>query len=191
MRRLLLLLPLLAFPSLTQAETDAALELSALAFPWGPGSALGATVSGDHLYGSLEARGAWGGSWFSRVTGGVDAFSSDKLDLTAGAFFGGASSWPDELSWGSPMVGYELGLGLGIGPVKGRYRHIHGLRPASDALTWGCETCPSGPWYEEQFRLSVALGTKLSLFGELLLQDPCRYDTDTYAAYGLGAVLAL
>lgn len=130
-----------------------------------------------------------GGSWFSRLTGGVDAFSSDKLDLIAGAFVGGASSWPEGLAWGSPMVGYELGLGLGIGPIKGRYRHIHGLRPASEALTWGCETCPSGPWYEEQFRLSVDVATKLSLFGELLLQDPCRYDTDTYKAYGLGAVV--
>jgi hypothetical protein len=188
MLRSLLPIALLALP--TTALADASVELSALAYPWGPGTGLGASLTSDHLYGSLEARGAWGGSWFSRVTGGVDAFSSDKLDLYAGAFVGGAASWPDGMTWGSALVGYELGLGLGAGPIKARYRHIHGLRPASDAMTWGCETCPAGPWYEEQFRLSASVIPKLSVFGEVLLQDPCRYDTASYKAYGLGAVLA-
>jgi hypothetical protein len=187
-RRLLLSLPILALPSLAQAS--ASLEMSALAYPWGPGTALAAGISKDHLYASLEARGAWGGSWFSRTTGGVDAFSSDKLDLFAGAFVGGAASWPEGMSWGSALVGYELGLGLGAGPVKARYRHIHGLRPASQAMSWGCETCPTGPWYEEQFRLSAEVLPKLGVFGEVLLQDPCRYDSESYRAYGLGATVA-
>ena len=187
-RRLLMTLSLLALPSL--AHADASLEMSALAFPWGPGTALGGSMTSDHLYGSLEARGAWGGSWFSRATGGVDAFSSDKLDLFAGVFVGGAAAWPDGLAWGSALVGYELGLGLGAGPVKARYRHIHGLRPAGEALSWGCETCPAGPWYEEQFRLTAQVAPKVSVFGEVLLQDPCRYDTESYQAYGLGGVLA-
>jgi hypothetical protein len=186
MRRLILL-SLLVFPS--AAFADASVEMSALAYPWGPGTALGASVSSDHFYGSLEARGAWGGSWFSRVTGGVDAFESDRLDLFAGAFVGGAADWPGTVAWGSALVGYELGLGLGAGPVKARYRHIHGLRPATQALMWGCETCPAGPWYEEQFRLSLQVAPKLEAFGEVLWQDPCRYDTDTYRAYGLGASL--
>jgi len=188
-RRLLLSLSLLALPTL--AHADATLEMSAMAYPWGPGTALGAGLSSDHLYGSLEARGAWGGSWFSRMTGGVDAFSSDKLDLFAGGFVGGAAAWPEGMAWGSALVGYELGLGLGAGPVKARYRHIHGLRPASEALSWGCETCPTGPWYEEQFRLSADVASKVTVFGEVLWQDPCRYDTDTYRAYGLGAVVSL
>ena len=188
MPRFLLLLPLLALP--LTAHADASVEMSALAFPWGPGTGMGASLTSDHLYGSLDARGAWGGSWFSRATGGVDAFSSDKLDLFAGAFVGGAAAWPEGMTWGSALVGYELGIGLGAGPVKARYRHIHGMRPAGDALNWGCETCPAGPWYEEQFRLSAKVVPKLSIFGEVLLQDPCRYDTTSYTAYGLGAVLA-
>jgi hypothetical protein len=102
MLRSLLPLALLALP--TTALADASVELSALAYPWGPGTGLGASLTSDHLYGSLEARGAWGGSWFSRVTGGVDAFSSDKLDLYAGAFVGGAASWPNGMTWGSALV---------------------------------------------------------------------------------------
>jgi hypothetical protein len=151
---------------------------------------MGAGLHGDHFYGNMEARGAWGGSWFSRVTGGVDAFSSDNLDLYAGGFVGGAASWPEGMAWGSALVGYELGLGVGAGPVKLRYRHIHGMRPASEAMSWGCETCPTGPWYEEQFRLTAKVLPKISAFGEVLLQDPCRYDSETYRAYGLGAVMA-
>jgi hypothetical protein len=188
MRALLLTLPLLALPSL--AHAGASVEMSALAYPWGPGTAMGAGLHGDHFYGNMEARGAWGGSWFSRVTGGVDAFSSDNLDLYAGGFVGGAASWPEGMAWGSALVGYELGLGVGAGPVKLRYRHIHGMRPASEAMSWGCETCPTGPWYEEQFRLTAKVLPKISAFGEVLLQDPCRYDSETYRAYGLGAVMA-
>jgi hypothetical protein len=162
-------------------------EVAAQVYPWGPGTSLAGTLAGNHLFAGLEARGAWGGAWWSRVSGGVDVFSSEKLDLTAAVFAGGASSWPAGATWGAPMVGYEVGLGLGVGPVKGRYRHLHGLRPASEALTWGCETCPAGPWYEDQFRLSVDVAKRVALFGEVLLQDPCRYDTDLYTAWGLGA----
>ncbi len=173
------------------SAADATIEASAQAYPWGPGTGLGGRLQADHPFVSLETRGAWGGSWSTRVTGGVDLFSSDKLDLSAGAFLGGASSWPEDLHWGAPMLGYELGLGLGVGAVKARYRHVHGQRARADALTWACEDCPAGPWLEEQFRLSVDVGERVSVFGELLLQDPCRYDTDSYRAYGLGAVVGL
>ncbi|MFH1464146.1 MAG: hypothetical protein ABIO70_07155 [Pseudomonadota bacterium] len=169
------------------AHATGSVEAAALVYPWGPGTTIGGAVSGDHLFAALDARGAWGGAWYARVIGGADVFSSDKLDLTAAAFVGGASAWPYAESRGAPMIGYEVGLGLGVGPVKGRYRHLHGLRPASEALTWGCETCPRGPWYEDQFRLQVKVSPKVSVFGDLLLEDPCRYDeTDLYAAWGLG-----
>ena len=175
----------LLIPTTTLAKGS--VEVTALVYPWGPGTNLGGTVHGDHLFAALDARGAWGGAWYARVVGGADVFSSDKLDLTAAAFVGGASAWPYGATRGAPMIGYEVGLGLGVGPIKGRYRHLHGLRPASDTLAWGCETCPTGPWYEDQFRLSVRVAPRVALYADLLLEDPCRYDdSDLYAAWGLG-----
>lgn len=111
---------------------------------------------------AAEARSSFGGHWIGRGTVGIDLFgASETIDLTAGLFLGTTGSWvPVGTNAIDPTAGFELGVGLNVGPVRGRYRHADGFRgPLEYHLT------------ENEWRLGYEIG-RLQLFGQYVRFNP-------------------
>lgn len=177
----LLLASLLGSPT-ARAETDISLEAYGQQVAGdGPGVGLGLggrLNAGGPAFLSVDARGAVGGHWIGRGTVGLDIFGgSETIDFTAGLFLGTTGSWaPMGASVVDPTAGFELGLGLNVGPVRGRYRHADGFRgPLESRLT------------ENEWRLGFELG-RMQLFGQYVRFNP---GDDSARIGGLGAGASL
>jgi len=140
----------------------------------GPAVGLGARLHPTRAtFVVAEGRGAVGGHWIGRGTVGLDLLGASKtLDFTLGLFLGTTGSWaPIGMNTIDPTAGFELGLGLNVGPVRGRYRHADGFRgPLESRLT------------ENEWRLGAELG-RFQVFGQYI-----RFNLgDDQAIGGLGA----
>lgn len=162
------------------AETDLSLEAYGQQVVGdGPsvGLGLGARLQATRAtFVAAEGRGTPGGHWIGRGTVGLDLFGgSETIDLTAGLFLGTTGSWaPVGANVVDPTAGFELGLGLNLGPVRGRYRHADGFRgPLQSRLT------------ENEWRLGYELG-RVQLFGQYLRFNPGD-DSARIGGFGAGA----
>lgn len=177
----LLLTAALTSPS-ARAETDVTVEAYGQQVVGdGPGVGLGLAGrlnAGGPAFLAVEGRGAVGGHWIGRGTVGLDLFGgSETIDVTGGLFLGTTGSWaPLGASVVDPTAGIELGLGLNVGPVRGRYRHADGFRgPLEARLT------------ENEWRLGFEVG-RLQVFGQYVRFNP---GDDSQRIGGLGAGASL
>ena len=141
-----------------QAE-DVTAELLLQASPQdGLVSGFGARLEGDSAFFSVDGRGATGGSWIGRASGGVDVFGeSERFDLTLGLFLGTTGSWDDAAIAMAGTGGFEFGVGTAVGPLSLRYRHLDGFRgPLESRLT------------ENEFRLSFQMLNTINVFGQYI-----------------------
>ena len=171
-----------AFLHLSEARAEDSVTLEAYGQQMlgdGPGLGIGARFEpGKAAFLSAEARSVFGGHWIGRGTVGLDIFGgSETIDLTAGLFLGSTGTWvPMGLSTADPTAGFELGFGLNVGPVRGRYRHANGFRgPLEEHLT------------ENEWRLGFGFGDRLQVFGQYVRFNP----GDQEAIGGLGAGASL
>lgn len=141
------------------------------------GAGAGVGLDAGMLFANVEARSSMEGIWLGRATGGLDVFGgSEAIDATVGVFAGAGG-------WGSSTTeqvgatgGVELGLGGRLGVVHARFRHVQGLFGPMQAR-----------FHEEEFRLGVALGEDLEVFGQYVLTGP----EPVRSTGGFGAGLAL
>jgi hypothetical protein len=181
-------LPLLAgllFPLAAAADTS--VDGSLLATSCGP--AVGAAVRYQGEKGAfigVDGRATPGDGAIGRATAGLDVFPKSRFDLTFGAFLGGQGGRLDlagevdpPVVYVSPAVGFEFGLGLGIGPLRGRYRYIRGGRTAYE----------DGPtlFAENQWRLGLELPAGVLFYGEVIDAVNERDDDVRRIGAGLGA----
>lgn len=171
-------------PGLSAASLQG--EALVLAMPQGPATGIGIVAEGPlATFASGEMRGTWGGEWTGRATGGFDLLGSgENLDLTLGLFLGGHGNLM--ALQGLPAAGFELGLGVGIGPLKLRYRHIHGGAETEGDCAW-TERLTS--FAENELRLSYDLGRRWVVFGEVVDLTPSLDEPERQNAYGMGARL--
>jgi len=151
---------LLTFPAATRA--DVALDGTGLAMvDAGPATALGFRLLGERGgFLAVEGRTVFAEGWTGRGTVGLDLFGgSDAFDLTLGAFLGGHGTFGEPVVYVSPTVGFEFGLGLGIGPVRGRYRHVHGGSDVGSGL-YG--------FAENEWRLGFRLPGDVTVYGQVM-----------------------
>ncbi|MBN1336529.1 MAG: hypothetical protein JXB39_11260 [Deltaproteobacteria bacterium] len=144
------------------ARAEVAVEATGLAMVQaGPATALGVRLQGDKGgFLALEGRTVFREGWMGRGTVGIDLFGgSDAFDVTFGAFLGSHGTLCEPVVVVSPTVGLEFGIGLGIGPVQGRYRHIRG---GSDA--------GRGPYTfaENEWRLGFRLPADVTVYGQVM-----------------------
>lgn len=141
----------------------------------GAGVGLGARLQPGSAFIAAEGRGLVGGHWIGRGTIGFDLFGgSETLDLTGGLFLGTTGGIaPVGFSAVDPTAGVELGVGLNLGPVRGRYRHANGFRgPLEAHLT------------ENEWRLGFEVG-RLQVFGQYLRFNPG--EDQAMGGFGAGA----
>ncbi|NOY24827.1 MAG: hypothetical protein GXP62_03050 [Oligoflexia bacterium] len=159
-----------------RADTDVILEAYGQQLTGdGLGLGLGGRVQATRAaFLSVEGRGTVGGTWLGRGTVGLDLFGgSETIDLTLGLFLGTTGSWDPLLANPvDPTAGFELGLGLNLGPVRGRYRHADGFRgPLEYRLT------------QNDWRLGYELG-RTQFFGQYVRFNPG--ETRVVGGFGLG-----
>ena len=116
--------------------------------------------------------------WATRAGAGFDIFGKGGFDLTLGLWVGAAGQWdvreedgPTLLS--TPIAGTEIGLGLDLGRVFGKYRWLGGIGggPIDDLLT------------ENELTIGFDVFRGLQIFGQYLRLNPGREDR---RQHGLG-----
>jgi len=165
---------------LLSGNANAAEEFSAEAFlqatpAEGLASGLGARLDGGSTFLSLEGRGGMYGTWTGRATAGLDVFGrSDRFDLTLGLFLGTNGSTAEPSIEAAGTAGFELGLGVHLGSLHGRYRHADGFRgPLESRLT------------EDEWRLGYRMFDTVEVFGQYIHYNPGEYWV--VDGYGVGA----
>lgn len=157
-----------------QAETITAEVLLQASPQDGLVSGVGGRLEGGAAFVSMEGRGAMGGNWIGRATGGIDVFGdAERFDLTLGLFLGTTGNWEDASVTMAGTGGFEFGLGTSVGPLSLRYRHLDGFRgPLESRLT------------ENEVRLTWELLNTVNLFGQYINFRPTA--DLTIDGYGAG-----
>lgn len=100
-----------------------------------------------------------------------------QVEALATQLFLGTTGWMKPLAASAvdPTAGFELGFGLNLGPVRGRYRHLDGFRgPLEARLT------------EDEWRLGFEIGT-VQIFGQHTRFNPGEEPRER--GLGMGAAL--
>ena len=150
----------LAFPALARA--DVGVEATGLAMvDAGPATALGFRWTGERGgFLAVEGRTVFQEGWMGRGSVGLDLFGrSETFDLTLGAFLGSHGTFHEPVVLVSPCVGFEFGIGIGIGPVRGRYRHIQGGSDAGSGIY---------TFAENEWRLGFRLPADVTVYGQVM-----------------------
>ena len=121
--------------------------------------------------------------WAGRVGAGFDVLGGGGVDLTLGLFVGSAGEWDASqgraVLYAAPIAGTEIGFGVDLGRVFGKYRWLGGIGggPIDDLLT------------ENELTVGFELFENVQIFGQYLVLDPGERETSNGLGLGVQAAL--
>jgi hypothetical protein len=166
--------------ALAALASDVAAEASLQHLPQGVAPGVGARLVGERgTFLSAEGRAFGDATWTGRATAGVDVFGcQDGLDVTLGLFLGSAGAVEDVSISADPTAGFEVGVGVGLGSLHGRFRHADGFRGPLEA------------WFtENEWRLGFRVLDRAEVFGQYVRYEPG--DATEAGGFGAGVTVIL